>query len=116
MNKLVYRAIVIATLSVAAVLAGSPVRAQSADAAFSATKDLSGKTFVLQGVGKKTVLFMRAFEVGYYQEKQNLRRDPLDNVAKRIEVRYFVDIPGQKLYLESCRPKVKADVIVENNS
>jgi uridine kinase len=35
-----------------------------------------------------------------------------DNVRRRYDERY---IPGQKLYLEQCRPKERATVVVDNN-
>jgi len=46
-----------------------------------------------------------------------LRRDVAlfrtsDDVRRRYEERY---IPGQKLYLEQCRPKERATVVVDNN-
>lgn len=36
----------------------------------------------------------------------------VDEVLRKYEERY---IPGEKLYLESCRPRDRADVLVDNN-
>jgi len=50
----------------------------------------------LQGTGLKSVLFFKAFAAGFYKE-QGIDPDLLGNYPKRIEVEYFVSIPGQKL-------------------
>ena len=94
MKKKTNTAILVAT----GVLVSSMAWASSSVLGFSESKNLSGMVFTLQGVGKKSVFFMDAFEVGYYQEQEKAALDPLDNVAKHLEVRYFVDIPGQKLF------------------
>jgi len=38
---------------------------------------------------------------------------PADAVKKRYRQRY---VPGQQLYLQSCRPKEQADIVVNNNN
>jgi len=50
----------------------------------------------LQGTGLKTMLFFKAFVAGYYTNLPNAA-DPLGEFSKRIEVEYFVNIPGKKL-------------------
>jgi hypothetical protein len=50
----------------------------------------------LQGTGLKTMLFFRAFVAGYYTNMAKAT-DPLGEIPKRIEVEYFVNIPGKKL-------------------
>ncbi len=35
-----------------------------------------------------------------------------ENVLKCYETRY---IPGEKIYLETCKPKEKADIVIDNN-
>lgn len=54
-------------------------------------------SLVLQGVGLKKVLFMRAFAAGFYLGEDVSVEDALADVPKRIEVSYFVRIPGEKL-------------------
>ena len=92
------KSILIAVLTACAFLLTSSSYASSPSIDFPNTKNLSGRVFTLQGIGKKSVFFVDAFEVGYYQEKHNLSLDPLDNVAKHLEVRYFVSIPAKKLF------------------
>ncbi len=55
-----------------------------------------GINMALQGTGLKTMLFFKAFVAGFYKGKGN-DSDLLGNYPKRIEVEYFVNIPGQKL-------------------
>lgn len=50
----------------------------------------------LQGMGLKSMVFFKAFVAGYYSEEGSIA-NPLDNVPKRIEVEYFVNIPAKKL-------------------
>jgi hypothetical protein len=52
---------------------------------------------VLQGIGLKRVFFMRAFVAGFYLEEDIPIEEALTDVPKRIEVSYFVRIPGEKL-------------------
>ena len=88
----------IATLTACVALISNLGWAASSDVAYSQNKNIADTVFTLQGVGKKSVFFMRAFEVGFYQVKGQLGLKPLDNVAKHLEVRYFVNIPGKKLF------------------
>jgi len=55
-----------------------------------------GINMSLQGIGIKRLLFFKAFAAGFYSE-QGHDIDLLDNCPKRIEVEYFVNIPGEKL-------------------
>lgn len=55
-----------------------------------------GIEMTLQGTGVKTVAFFKAFAAGFYQKEMN-QDLLLDAVPKRIEVEYFVNIPGKKL-------------------
>lgn len=50
----------------------------------------------LQGLGVKNVMFFKAFVAAYYTNK-NSEPDALGEYSKRIEVEYFVNIPGKKL-------------------
>ncbi len=50
----------------------------------------------LQGTGVKTMVFFKAFAAAFYMNPED-GRNPLDEVAKRIEVEYFVRIPAKKL-------------------
>lgn len=98
MNKKACTTMWITGFTLCAVLHAGSGWSSTPDLQFADSKKLLGTVFELQGVGKKSVFFVNAFEVGYYQEKHKATRDPLDNVAKHIEVRYFVDIPGNKLF------------------
>ena len=55
-----------------------------------------GITMTLQGTGLKTLLFFKAFVAGYYLAPST-PADDLGEFPKRIEVQYFVNIPGSKL-------------------
>jgi len=55
-----------------------------------------GVPMSLQGTGLKSFLFIKAFAAGFYKGKTN-EADILGNYPKRIEVEYFVNIPGKKL-------------------
>lgn len=50
----------------------------------------------LQGTGLKTVVFFKAFVAGFYTDVID-QEIVLGQTAKRIEVEYFVKIPGKKL-------------------
>ncbi len=50
----------------------------------------------LQGTGIKNVMFFKAFVAGYYTDIKS-QPDDLGEFPKRIEVEYFVNIPGSKL-------------------
>ena len=92
------KSVLIATLSSCIIFISNLVWAALPEHTYSKNKNIADTVFTLQGVGKKSVLFMNAFEVGYYQERSQLDLHPLDNVAKHLEVRYFVNIPGKKLF------------------
>ncbi len=55
-----------------------------------------GINMSLQGTGQKTVFLFKAFAAGFYKG-QGSDSDLLGNYPKRIEVEYFVSIPGKKL-------------------
>lgn len=110
MKKQTSKTIWIAALTTYGIMISSLGLASTSGLAFSKNKNLSGTAFTLQGVGKKSVFFMEAFEVAFYQEKRQLASAPLDNVAKHIEVRYFVNIPGKKLF------SFNVDVMEDNYS
>lgn len=97
------QAILIMVVFAFVILVASVGWAASNNLPFLNSKNLFGIDFKLQGVGRKAVFFMDAFEVGYYQDKRNSALDPLDNVAKHLEVRYFVKIPGKKLFNYNIR-------------
>lgn len=68
---------------------------------------MDGNPMVLKGVGLKRVFFMKAFVAGFYLEENIPTDQVFDNVPKRIEVMYFVNIPGDKLskYTEDLMQK-----------
>ncbi|MCA9400705.1 MAG: chalcone isomerase family protein [Candidatus Omnitrophica bacterium] len=51
----------------------------------------------LVGTGQKKVFFIKAFTAGLYLQEDALAQDPLSDVAKRLEVEYFVNINGKDL-------------------
>ena len=55
-----------------------------------------GINMSLQGTGLKSIFFFKAFAAGFYKGPGH-DSDPLSNYPKRIEVEYFVNIPGEKL-------------------
>jgi len=55
-----------------------------------------GINMSLQGTGLKSYFFYRAFAAGFYKG-QGDSSDLLENCPKRIEVEYFVNIPGHAL-------------------
>ena len=64
---------------------------------FPSTYKSSGEEMVLKGTGTKRVFLMKAFVAGLYSDDTVEAKDVLTNVPKRIEVSYFVNIPGEKL-------------------
>lgn len=61
---------------------------------------IENTTFHLKGLGLKTYFFVKVFVAGFYLEKEV---PPLEDVAKRLEVAYFYNIPGDKLAVETKR-------------
>jgi hypothetical protein len=61
-----------------------------------------------------TIFVEASFEVTLVraQQRDHALFGTVAEVRKRYEQRY---IPGQRLYLEECRPKERATVVVENN-
>ena len=55
-----------------------------------------GHYMQLQGTGVKSLLFFKAFAAGFYMGEGH-QSDLLGNFPKRIEVQYFVRIPGKDL-------------------
>ncbi len=55
-----------------------------------------GISMNLQGTGLKTMVFFKAFVAGYYRSDEETQ-EVLGEFSKRIEVEYFVKIPGKKL-------------------
>ncbi len=55
-----------------------------------------GASMVLQGTGLKSMFFIKAFAASFYKGPGS-DGDLLGNFPKRIEVEYFVTIPGAKL-------------------
>ncbi len=55
-----------------------------------------GISLNLQGTGLKTMVFFKAFAAGYYRDDEETQ-EVLGEFSKRIEVEYFVKIPGKKL-------------------
>lgn len=65
----------------------------------------------LQGTGLKSMLFFKAFVAGYYSNFAQTA-DLLGEFPKRIEVEYFVHIPGRKLSnytIEQMKVNVSSD-------
>ncbi len=56
-----------------------------------------GEELVLQGVALKRHFFIKAFVAGLYLGEPVITDDFFENVPIRIEVSYFVNIPGKKL-------------------
>ncbi len=63
---------------------------------FQETYKDEGISMTLQGTGLKTVVFFKAFVAGFYTDGVD-QKVVLGQTAKRIEVEYFVKIPGKKL-------------------
>ncbi|MCB9756939.1 MAG: chalcone isomerase family protein [Candidatus Omnitrophica bacterium] len=63
---------------------------------FEETYQDEGISMTLQGTGLKTVVFFKAFVAGFYTDAID-QEIVLGQTAKRIEVEYFVKIPGKKL-------------------
>lgn len=74
---------------------------------FSPSFETEGALMELKGVALKRVFFMKAFVAGFYLKENISTANVFDNVPKRIEVSYFVDIPGEKLsnYTEELMQK-----------
>jgi uridine kinase len=68
----------------------------------------------LRGYWDFTIFVDAAFDVTLVRAQQ--RDLPLfgnvSDVTQRYQQRY---IPGQKLYLEACCPRQRADLVIENN-
>ncbi len=89
-----------------------------AGVAFSQQYTDEGITMELQGTGLKTLVLFKAFAAGFYQEK-SFQKDILGEVSKRIEVEYFVNIPGEKLNaytLERMKVNVSEDELNDINA
>jgi len=56
-----------------------------------------GDELILQGVGLKTFLMMKAFVAGFYLEEGISKEAALEDVSKRLDVAYFKDIRGKDL-------------------
>lgn len=56
-----------------------------------------GYEFQLQGRGYKRLIFMKAFEAGFYTISDVSRNEILNDVPKYLEVEYYVAIPGKSL-------------------
>src|SRR5262245_53664561 len=64
---------------------------------FPSTYESDGNRLVLKGVGLKKMFFMKAFVAGFYLDETIGADNALKDVPKKIEVSYFVHIPGTKL-------------------
>lgn len=64
---------------------------------FPAVVEKDGYSFELQGKGYKRVLFMRAFDAGFYTTPGVSKDDLLEDVPKYLEVEYHVAIPAKSL-------------------
>jgi uridine kinase len=69
----------------------------------------------LRGYWDVTIFVDAAFAVtlGRAQQRDRALFGNVKDVTQRYEQRY---IPGQRLYLEACCPKQRADLVVENNN
>lgn len=74
----------------------SPADADFSNSRFQPNHSEDGVEMSLRGTGLKQVIFVKAFVAGFYQVP-GAEADVLEDVAKRIEVEYFVNIPGRKL-------------------
>jgi len=70
--------------------------AESGGDKFNHLRKNEGVIFELKGVGLKKYFFMKAFVAGLYYPKGVSPVDPLEDVAKHLEVEYFVWIPGKR--------------------
>ncbi len=64
---------------------------------FPAVVEKEGYSFELQGKGYKRVLFMKAFDAGFYTTPDVSKDDLLNDVPKYLEVEYHVAIPAKSL-------------------
>lgn len=92
--------------------------AEIAGVRFSEFYQDQGVRMSLQGTGLKNMLFFKAFVAGYYTDVPK-RSDLLGEFPKRIEVEYFVRIPGKKLSnytVEQMRENVSSEDLAKLQS
>ena len=86
-----------AVLSLAAILlAWNANAAEMAGVVFNEKYEDNGIKMTLQGLGQKNVLLFKAFVASFYRD-DTVNEEELGKFPKRIEVEYFVNIPGIKL-------------------
>lgn len=86
-----------AVLSIAAILlAWNANAAEMAGVVFNEKYEDNGIKMTLQGLGQKNVLLFKAFVASFYRD-DTVNEEELGKFPKRIEVEYFVNIPGIKL-------------------
>ncbi len=78
------------------VLISIPASAELSPRIFPSIWTKKDVSMELKGVALKRVFYMKAFVAGFYSEK-NMPANVLDNIPKRIDVSYFVNIPVDKL-------------------
>ena len=78
------------------LISGNVQAAEIAGVKFNPIYQDHGAAMMLQGTGLKSVFFIKAFAAGFYKG-EGANTDLLGNFPKRIEVQYFVNIPGAKL-------------------
>ena len=65
--------------------------------------EVKSTAFELKGLGLKTYFMIRVFVAGLYLGEGVKTTDALKDVPKRLEVAYFIKIPGKKLAVETRR-------------
>lgn len=66
-------------------------------AEFSRNRQVSDHSLELRGVGVKTYFFMRAFAAALYMDGMDFEADPLGEIPRHLEVKYFIAIPAKRL-------------------
>ncbi len=95
-NKTLRLVLQVAFLGTFLLNANNAVAAQISGVSFDDNYLDSGFKMSLQGTGYENFLFFKAFAAGFYKVQGN-DSDLLGNYPKRIEVKYFVNIPGEML-------------------
>ncbi len=101
-----------AALSLAAILlAWNANAAEISGVVFNEKYEDNGIKMSLQGLGQKNVLLFKAFVASFYRD-ETVNEEVLGKFPKRIEVEYFVKIPGIKLHnftIDSMKDNISED-------
>ncbi|MBZ0304825.1 MAG: chalcone isomerase family protein, partial [Anaerolineae bacterium] len=95
-SKIRATTIIILSTVLCAVFPNKALSAEESGVNFDRYYHEDNVNMTLQGTGLKRVVFFKAFVAGLYRDPLNTA-DILGEVSKRIEVEYFVNIPGKKL-------------------